>query len=390
MKNNFPIISFLILCSCNYSNKDKDRALIQFNEEGALKKQINYSENFSGFKIIPLENNHESFMEYISNVIPIHDKLVVNNDQKVLLFSQNGDFIRQIGNKGKGPSEYIYVQHVNIDNEGKHILVFDGSLNRIFKFNFQGELIKFYKMPNQIRIKSFKYTSKGNFLLELNPYSPGKSPVIVEMDSTGKITRKYLENRAIPTAMYYSNLSFYSNKDDISFFNSYLPSIYKIKNGSIINFIRINSESELDIEEFSAYEKKIASGNVLDENGIVTMYKGKGSYGITNYWENKNYITFIYQKSNGRIYSVIYDKVKEEISSGFFKDDISGAITYSNLFGGENGVLIKNCNFSDFPKLINGLNNLIDNNSLCLNGNTVKEKVNQLTEYDDHVLILYK
>lgn len=50
------------------------------------------------------------------------DNIVVNDFNTVLLFDKKGNFIRQIGRRGQGPGEYLWVHGTAVDgNNRKYI-----------------------------------------------------------------------------------------------------------------------------------------------------------------------------------------------------------------------------------------------------------------------------
>lgn len=68
-------------------------------------------------------------------------KLLIADEQHlrlVLLFDKNGKFIKQIGNNGKGPGEYITPRHVLTTNKGE-IIISDPSLFRVSLYKSDGD-----------------------------------------------------------------------------------------------------------------------------------------------------------------------------------------------------------------------------------------------------------
>lgn len=56
---------------------------------------------------IPLETTKESFIQYIDQLWMNDSVILINNSSiGLLMFQQNGKFIRQIGKQGRGPEEY--------------------------------------------------------------------------------------------------------------------------------------------------------------------------------------------------------------------------------------------------------------------------------------------
>ena len=66
-------------------------------------------------------SGEEKFLRDIRNVVFTDDNIVVNDFNTVLLFDKKGNFIRQIGRRGQGPGEYLWVHGTAVDLSLIHI-----------------------------------------------------------------------------------------------------------------------------------------------------------------------------------------------------------------------------------------------------------------------------
>lgn len=74
--------------------------------------------------------------------------VVDRNATEVYLFKSNGEFVKKIGNQGKGPGEFIEI--TNIVFQGNNIIVFDRAQQRFTVFNSQGILVKTINTPQKV------------------------------------------------------------------------------------------------------------------------------------------------------------------------------------------------------------------------------------------------
>ncbi|MDR2120443.1 MAG: 6-bladed beta-propeller, partial [Tannerella sp.] len=82
-------------------------------EEFALDKAV------SELEYIPLETTKNCLVSRLHNVYMIGDNLLVNDMFNLYIFDRQGKFIRPVGRRGQGPSDYEYVQTVIVDSDSR-------------------------------------------------------------------------------------------------------------------------------------------------------------------------------------------------------------------------------------------------------------------------------
>lgn len=102
---------------------------------------------------IKLQLPEEYILGAITSVTLSKDgKLLIADKQHlrlVLLFDKNGKFVKQIGNNGKGPGEYLAPDHVLVNNEGE-IIINDHSLFRISFYKSNGDFLHSFSVRKMI------------------------------------------------------------------------------------------------------------------------------------------------------------------------------------------------------------------------------------------------
>lgn len=73
--------------------------------------------------------------------------ILINNRDALLMFSRNGDFIRQIGRHGRGPGEYIFI--LNFEVIGDSVYVSSTGLKYSLLYTLDGEFIEKTNIPTK-------------------------------------------------------------------------------------------------------------------------------------------------------------------------------------------------------------------------------------------------
>ena len=238
-------LSFLIiLCACNQPSENSDGSganqndyvddLIVF-EESAFEdpEQIRYSELFDSYHFIPLETSEESILSEITQVKFLNKKIIIRDNltSKVVLFSDDGKYLRNIGNAGRGPGEYTGLTEIDVDVDNNYIFILDNTAKKIITYDLQGNLINELTLKIHTTPFSFQYAGQGKFLVSLNPLFK-KSHALVLIDSKGRVV-KYMLDNAIHISSLLSPSNFFTTSTDIKFMTVSMDTIYQYKEGRL-------------------------------------------------------------------------------------------------------------------------------------------------------------
>jgi len=151
--NKSTIIAIIFLVSSCLGRKDSKTNEIEIdlsvNIDNAETRKLNLSELASDFKMVILETNEAALLNSPSE-FALNDEyiLIVDWDQKpAKLFTTEGKFIRDIGDIGVGPDEYLSVVSPHIDKKDNSIwLLLGGNYSHpkegwIYVYNNSGELV---------------------------------------------------------------------------------------------------------------------------------------------------------------------------------------------------------------------------------------------------------
>ncbi|TGV03408.1 6-bladed beta-propeller [Flavivirga rizhaonensis] len=138
---------FLII-SCN-QEKTNDFLVIdaQTNDN-----TFNLSEIADEIIAIPLETNDDCLISFISRVIMTKDYYFVLSSD-LYQFNKKGKFIRQIGERGRGPNEYSRINSIAVDGEEQTIFMATGQ--KLLAYNFDGKIKQGIKFKKFVEFMSF-------------------------------------------------------------------------------------------------------------------------------------------------------------------------------------------------------------------------------------------
>ncbi|MCT4600621.1 MAG: 6-bladed beta-propeller [Marinifilaceae bacterium] len=140
MKNYlFTLFILIIICSCTSKNDDNRSIDVAKAINNPISLDIN--KYVSNIKYIPLETKSECMIGEIKKVLKSKDYIFVADfSDNLFVFDLNGKFVKKIGNKGKGPNEYISITDFAINNAKQEIII--ASLNEFLVFKFNGDFIQ--------------------------------------------------------------------------------------------------------------------------------------------------------------------------------------------------------------------------------------------------------
>lgn len=166
MKSTLNICSLLVLllimCSCHESNESQAiqnyNGVIDINISKALNnsQEFNLSDVIEDVDFITLESSAESFFRYAERIQVTENFILIVGvrefeQHRVLLFDRSGEYLRQIGHRGKGPGEYISFINATIDPKERYVIVFDGQ--KFLKYDIDGTFLKEQRKPEGSRYR---------------------------------------------------------------------------------------------------------------------------------------------------------------------------------------------------------------------------------------------
>lgn len=187
------LIISLILISCNHPSNSKvskqDSVGLPYHID--LIKNLNNSKSIpissieNELEYIPLETTAKSLLRKIVQIEFSDSYIFISDFYKLLQFSRDGRFIRQIGGIGRGPGEYIYVMAFCIDNTHNKIYIKDYGNSLVKEFTFTGQFIRSFKIDfdsgNFIRNEINRFV----FIIPNGAHAIGGENLLIFTDTIG-------------------------------------------------------------------------------------------------------------------------------------------------------------------------------------------------------------
>jgi hypothetical protein len=207
---------FLVIISC----KSQNSTLFEFDPRNLKQSVLTLSEIADSIGYLPLNNSFQLGLIY-DNIRFIKDNIYISDkDIGILSFNVEGNMYRKIGNKGRGPGEYIFNYLFTVDEKTETVYILDsGDIIKAFsnngRFLRRFSLEEYGDMIDAIDV----YNSNLFVLYEIQNKNVKYKWVIV--DSLGNLIKK--EKRKIPefTSSVGGSSGTYSFRNKISYWNGY-------------------------------------------------------------------------------------------------------------------------------------------------------------------------
>ncbi len=111
-----PILSVAIatLLLSVYCSSDRTQAPEVLNLPPAGEDLLNVSNFADTVLYVPLETTEESLIGNISGLWINDSIMLVSTGNRLLMFSESGKYMHQVGSNGRGPGEYNYIYHFDV------------------------------------------------------------------------------------------------------------------------------------------------------------------------------------------------------------------------------------------------------------------------------------
>jgi hypothetical protein len=248
-----------------------------------------------------------------------HYYFLLDNQMNLFQFDKEGNLLRKIGTKGKGPREYSNLYQFDIDTVHLRVFLLDAFSKKIIVHNFDGEYLTTIDLP-YIPV-AFSYMGNMNFMLSVPDYNQpdGEKFALMKVDEKGNIVNRYLPVSAPK-----------ERKTQPDFFE--MPFMKNIGNGRLLYWpLQTNEEYIITPDGHELSYCRFEEGN-LQVPGYIAENVKLADANMNKYIFQLNarqsnrflFIRFFYQMNN---YGLVYDKKKEifyEASKGKRQPKIKG------------------------------------------------------------------
>ena len=367
----------MVLC------KSKDNTLFDFDPRSFIENKISLSEIADDINYIPLDNScplgliHDN-IEFINNSFYLSE-----NQLGILVFDINGDLIRKIGSKGRGPGEYLYTFDFTVDEKTETIYVWDNNIIKVFSKN--GNFLRSFSLKEYGGfIHPIKFLNSTLFSFFSVQFENVENKWIAN-DSLGNLIRK--EKRKTPkfTRDFSAGEGAYVFQNKITYWNSINDTVFSISPDLVENPSYLLSPGE---HRYPKSQKNVPFDDMTKYLSIIQIFETEHFLIIRYFYKEGKYIRF-FEKEKRITYQVDWEF---DGSTGIINDLDGGPGFIPKIYFKRNGAefigglinpiqlisLVSSIEFQDFtPKYSNKKKEL-------------ERLANRLKETDNPILVIIR
>lgn len=131
----------------------------------STKTTADYSELIDTVFYIPLETNIECPISIIDQIIIFNQNIYLTdwNTKQLYKFNNKGEFLKRVGDMGRGPEERLTLSHFEIIND--EIVIWDGRSNQMFYYDLDGIFVRKQSIP--MRMSQFARVDDSLFVADI-------------------------------------------------------------------------------------------------------------------------------------------------------------------------------------------------------------------------------
>jgi hypothetical protein len=391
-------VTLLISYSCK-TNKEKIDSTL--NADGSLmvididsiqvERELLLSSIFNSFEIIPLETSMNCMIGMVNQLEIDKDTIYVLDSmvgKGLYKFDGNGGFIRKIGSVGKGPGEYLFPASFAITGgENKQILILDNHQNKIIVYSMFGDFIRDINISSSGNI-SIQLVAIGEYIFidQLTTSHREVDYLLYGIDYMGEIKKRYLSINDYQKGFaqpFNVGLNFTKTYYDVKYTKPLFDTLFSISaEGNIKPFLAISTKNKVNSSEI----EKVNLINDIDE--VRIFYRDSKKFlGITDYLEDKNLIMFRF-KNNFNTHNMFYWPLSKQMQcSNWLIDDITFSKRPLRFYSTTNTSFIT-CIQNTFSSEIQNIVENVKNEKIQVPDN-VKSRLINLDNNSNPIIIKY-
>lgn len=296
----------IVLSSCSQNIKNEEDVVTLDLKELTESKKFTLTDVFSDISVIPLENVKANMFNVIKmqKVGNYFFCISLNNtESKLLLFGEDGSFIRQIGERGHSKSEYLTIIDFAVDLEKKEVLILELN-DKVKVYGFDG-MFHYEITPEASFVSKIFSCPEGYYLLTEHYHPLSEDEYLIYCyDKDFNLKKKLLpfheESRNMVYMSMINNVFYDSTNGKLMYFDEPLCQVYSISKESDDYSIKTY---KFDLKNNYSYEEYI-------EGTPQFANKGKDMIRSLHFCENGMWVQYITDREESHL---IYDFEKGQM-----------------------------------------------------------------------------
>lgn len=387
----FGIIFIVFLAGCSSPKGNNEEInhdnVYKIDVETSIdqKKKVLLSEVAAEINYIPLETSPDNLINEVSQIKITESYIFVSDYDKLLQFTRDGKFVRQIGRKGRGPGEYSGIMKFDVNEQADIVLIlgFYGLNEYDTKGNFKRKISK-----KDSFIRFLIYSPSRIAYYRFNDIEQPINLVITDLEFN-QLFLFYNQNPRIRSNTKYGNTPMYVFENKLCFKEQYNDTLFFVNDSLLIPHIIYKERKLLVDKDFNPRS---------DLPGLINeIEKMKDKLREFSIYESRRYVFTSYLRGIGPSIKdqirVLFDKKNNKTSvldDDGFENDMSGGRKLWPLEINDDNIMV---NYEEAYKL----KALVASDAFKNATPKYPEKkkalenlANNLTENDNLVLILVK
>ena len=302
------VLCLFLICACKEEKVDYGTPLntISFDFEKDKAEFDDLLNLIDSIQVFKLETNEDCLIGTVSKIMFDEDYLYVLDEgvsEALFKYTCSGKFVQKIGNKGRGPGEYIRpTDFFLLDNQ---LVLLDGYSAKVIFFSKTGDFVKEFS-TNTMAEKFGKIDANHFAMFNLNEksmFSLSNYNIII-IDDEGNTIKRLMK---IPSYIK-DEISLDMNKttdyseEELLYKDAFNSDIFRVYKDSFdIKYHFDFGKYSLDYHSFLKTNKRLSIGNLL-----ATINKKGFVFGIDFFNENSKYLFFSCLRKG--LFNIYYDK----------------------------------------------------------------------------------
>ncbi|MFP4048043.1 MAG: 6-bladed beta-propeller, partial [Bacteroidales bacterium] len=318
------MLLFLVGCSKTGNEgidteSDSQLITVDFVEMSDSEKTVALSDIAQDISYVKLETNENVLINNTNKIKLTKNFIFISDFSNLYQFSKTGEFIRKIGNKGRGPGEYIHISSLEINEKQDKIYVYCSTRKKLFVYNFKGEFCRQFNLP---QINELTFVRDSLFLAHANVHV-GNEEYIFYLINPSSDTIPVVENHFnwehksdYLMSIFGDNSPYYRFQQNLYFKDTYNDTIYKFDNDSLshtpvyyINLGKYDMPDKkrlsytVDASKFKKYCDDYYQINVKESNDYLWI-----QYYTYNYFTQSEPAYGLYNKNQKKCFTIVDSK----------------------------------------------------------------------------------
>lgn len=314
IRPTFSLLILLLIFACDNENVSKQVSYNINTRQGMELKEmeIDLADVVKDVYFIPLETSDKCLLSGVSNVVLTEEYILVTDARSLYQFGkQEGNFIRQIGQIGNGPSEHGTSIKFNVNENTGEVFIFSSSYKITVHDLFTGKFKRGFNLP--FRTSKFDFVQGNKCLFFTMEFGQMFDPSLVEIyitDKNGiKLDSISDDNRLKNNNNVAGTVLFYRKNNYLNYMGHYKDTLYRLSdNLKKHSYVAFNSGNSVRWEDLiiepvmnGKLDNFIAVTGVLESDNyfFLTLQLGIPSAG-----EERVYQKMIFDKRTQKSFPV--------------------------------------------------------------------------------------